>query len=239
MSSNNPKYERYETRVKHLHDELQRARQGTERRDRGHSPSRTNRHSHDRSISPTGHTETASERYHRKKEKHKYTTEIRNKKYASVIDKEQQFIPAMSVDVNVWYEDAGVKHERSFIIELAKEDIIGSPRPDELLSTKLKEKIPFESWLSLSVKVDDQFRQGRMEPLYDRKFDTEEEVDDDLKLEQEDMWNRDPEGKYNTKMVCVLKRMPPVRNRLNFLDSVPTPTKHSDVRLLLKALQIL
>lgn len=238
MSSNHPNHERYEAQVRNLHDAFQREKQDFRRRERGTNTSQKSRHSRDRSISPTGHTETARERYHRKKEKQnkyessKYATQIRNRKYDSGIVKKQTVIPAMSLDVNVtsWWQDAGVKEERKFIIALAH---------DELLSTKLKEKIPFESWLSLSVKIDDQFRSGRMEILYERKYDTEEDVDDELERTQQNMWNSDPEGKYNTKMVCVLERMPPVVSRLNLLDSVPMPTKHNDVRLLLKALQIL
>jgi hypothetical protein len=228
MSSYDPEYAAY-------YNALKREKRDISRRKRDHDPSRTNGHSRHRSRSPKGHKETILERYHRKKEKQ--NTETRNRRHASVIDKKQEVMPTMSVDVNVWWEDAGVKHERTFIIALAQEDVIGSPRPDELLSTKLKEKIPFEYWLSLSVKVDNQLRPGKMEKLYDRKIDTEEEVDEDLKLTQENMWLSDPEGKYNTKMVCVLKRVPPVVKGLNFVDSVPMP--NSDVRLLLKALQIL
>ncbi len=140
-------------------------------------------------------------------------------------------MPAGPVDVDVteWWEDAGGKDERKFIITLVREDIIGHPRFDELLSTKLKEKVPFESWLSLSVKdrEDDE-----PEIVYDREDDeplTEEEVTENLKLIQEEMWDGD------LNRVCVLKRVPPVGHS----DSVPVPTDHINVRLLLKALQML
>ena len=78
---------------------------------------------------------------------------------------------SVDVKVRVWWEDVGGKDERKFIIPLACPEIRGRPRPDELLATKLKEKIPFAYWLRLEVKVDNKWITGRKERLYDRSHD--------------------------------------------------------------------
>jgi len=219
--------ERYEREIRHLHTKRDSGKKERERQRGDRSTSPTDRRASRRGISPTGRAETALQRYYRKKSERLKKMRQRAEKVA----RRRRNMPAGPVDVDVteWWEDAGGKDERKFIITLVREDIIGHPRFDELLSTKLKEKVPFESWLSLSVKdrEDDE-----PEIVYDREDDepfTEEEVNEDLKLIQEEMWDGD------LNRVCVLKRVPPVGHS----DSVPVPTDHRNVRLLLKALQML
>lgn len=140
-------------------------------------------------------------------------------------------VVSVNVDVTVWWDDSGEKGERKFVIPLAREDIIGRPRPDELLSTKLKEEIPFAKWLRLEVKVDNKWRIGRNELLYDRSHDEEARPSEELVMGsishgQEEMWAGDPRGKYNTKMSVVLKILRgDIHNVGYFLDDVVMPRR--------------
>ena len=78
---------------------------------------------------------------------------------------------SVDVKVTVWWEDVGGKDERKLIIPLACPAIRGHPRPDELLATKLKEKIPFARWLRLEVQVDNKWTLGRQDLVYDQSHD--------------------------------------------------------------------
>ena len=152
-------------------------------------------------------------------------------------------VVSVNVDVTVWWEDSGEKGERRFVIPLAVEDIIERPRPDELLSTKLKEKIPFANWLRLEVKVDNIWRTGQNELLYDRSHDEDARPSEELVMEslwqtQRDMWRSDPRGRGNTQMTVVLKILPHIHKVDYFLDDVVMPgLNHENVSELLVELK--
>ena len=134
---------------------------------------------------------------------------------------------SVNVDVTVWWEDVGGRGERKFLIPLAREAILGRPRPDELLATKLTQTIAFEKWLALEVNLGNRWGS---EKLCDRSWDefarpTEQNVIDCLARIQHLMWISDPQGEYDTKMSVVLKITPEVPHRLtHFIDDVVMPT---------------
>jgi hypothetical protein len=132
----------------------------------------------------------------------------------------------LSVDVNVtvWWEDVGGKDERKFIIPLACPDIRGRPRPDELLATKLKEKIPFARWLRLEVQVDNKWRLGRKDVVYDQSHDedarpSEREVMESITRHQREiLWGGDP------RVSVELKILPEMPHNVGYvLDDVAMP----------------
>ena len=131
---------------------------------------------------------------------------------------------SVDMDVTVWWEDAGGKDERKFIIPIACPEIRGHPRPDELFATKLKEKIPFAKWLRLEVQVGNKWTRGFRDLVYNQSHDEDSRPSEQQVMERitrrqrEIIWGGDPRVSVELK---ILPEVP--HNVVFFLDDVAMP----------------